>query len=436
MERDFYIPAPTMQALQMILGEGPCHVAFNTRYQMLDVEDVFFFKKKEDAEFFADQKSDGNDWYEVQRVESVNDFLSKLFNSNKTNVMEQKNEEFLQKQVKFMGFGEGLNGAISQALASDQPEFMLHADHVFGKDAMEAVLHFKKSDQSDLVFFNRYDATLHRENQRNISRTFYVNRGQSITFKESCNLLNGRAVNKQLTRKLSPEEVEKYKAEMKLLPEQRGLPENWEKAPTYNAWVELNFKHKNELGDYLMKQYSGGYGFNLEEAVKKLPLKYNDLTALDELMDSLKKGNVQSVMLSVDGEDQKMFVSANPRFKAINVYDENMELAKKETYSQQHVQENNEHVTELVDGIPFTPDELPKVLEVDGKNVDMATGEVMGNKEEISIPATNGQVKETAQTVSPTNVEKKSHNLLEKKGKKNNLLPKKERKHGKGIAVG
>jgi len=39
----------------------------------------------------------------------------------------------------------------------------------------------------------------------------------------------------------------------------------------------------------------------------------------------LQKGNRQSVTLIQDGEESKLFVEANPRFKSINVYDSNLQ---------------------------------------------------------------------------------------------------------------
>ena len=42
-------------------------------------------------------------------------------------------------------------------------------------------------------------------------------------------------------------------------------------------------------------------------------------------MNSLKKGNIQSVTVVVNGEERKRFVEANPQFKTIRVYDASMQ---------------------------------------------------------------------------------------------------------------
>ena len=44
----------------------------------------------------------------------------------------------------------------------------------------------------------------------------------------------------------------------------------------------------------------------------------------EDLMDSIKKGNRQSVTFVKDGNEIKQYVEANPQFKTINVYDSNM----------------------------------------------------------------------------------------------------------------
>ena len=45
-------------------------------------------------------------------------------------------------------------------------------------------------------------------------------------------------------------------------------------------------------------------------------------------MESLKKGNVQSVTFQVGGQENKHFIEANPQFKSVTIYDENMQKVK------------------------------------------------------------------------------------------------------------
>ena len=43
------------------------------------------------------------------------------------------------------------------------------------------------------------------------------------------------------------------------------------------------------------------------------------------LMESLQKGNMQQVTFLKEGREEKMFVTANPRYKNLDVYNANME---------------------------------------------------------------------------------------------------------------
>ena len=63
------------------------------------------------------------------------------------------------------------------------------------------------------------------------------------------------------------------------------------------------------------------------EAVAEL----NDPEKEKALMQSLQKGNVQSVTIEKDGSSHKMFIEADPQYKKVNLYDSNMKLVAKES---------------------------------------------------------------------------------------------------------
>ena len=63
------------------------------------------------------------------------------------------------------------------------------------------------------------------------------------------------------------------------------------------------------------------YGYDLEGSLAKHPIKELENPDYKEnIMDSIKKGNRQSVTFTINGEDHKRYVEANPKFKAINIY--------------------------------------------------------------------------------------------------------------------
>lgn len=220
-------------------------------------------------------------------------------NTQNTNLMNQKNFEYLKDQVKYTGFGEGLENELKERMQKNTPKFMLLHQSNFGKDETVSTLHFRKSDKSDMYFFNKYDVTLKQENKsESISQTFYLNKGNNITLKEAYNLMNGRAVNKDLTTK---------------------------EGQIYNAWIQLDMKNNEQNGNFKIKHFHQNYGFDLEKALSKLSIKElsndQDKTAL---LNSLQKGNRQAVTFSQNGNEQRQYIEANPQFKSINIYDVNM----------------------------------------------------------------------------------------------------------------
>ena len=229
--------------------------------------------------------------------------------------MNQKNFEYLKDQVKFTGFGEGLENELKEKLEKQAPEFQIAHKTKFGNDDVSSVLHFKKSNQTDMYFFNRYDVSLKPEQSKDdMMQTFYINRGNNITLKEAFNLMNGRAVNKDLTNK---EDL------------------------LYNAWVQLDFKQTDAHGNFRLKQFHENYGYDLKATLAKYPIKElaNELDRT-RLTDSLQKGNRQSVTFIQNGSEQKLFIEANPQFKAINIRDANL---KRINYSQEQNEKQGEN---------------------------------------------------------------------------------------------
>ena len=229
--------------------------------------------------------------------------------------MNVKNFEFLKEGLKYMGFGEKLNEDLQKQIEKQPADFQLSMVGEYKKDnTMEKVMYnldFKKSDQTDMYFFNRYKATLtHDDTAKEKSQTFYITKNTGITAKEAFNLLSGRSINKDLTNK-------------------EGQP--------FNAWLQLDFTEKDKNDNFKVKQFHSGYGYDLDKILDKYPIK--ELATAEQkekLMKSLEKGNLTQVTFMKEGKEEKTFIEANPKFKNLNVYDASMKKAfqeneKKET---------------------------------------------------------------------------------------------------------
>jgi hypothetical protein len=211
--------------------------------------------------------------------------------------MNNENLQYLTDNIKYMGFGENHKADLKKSMAEGKAEFQLVHRAEINKKPFEATMNFRKSDSSDMYFFNNYHASLEKSNGEKVEQTFYLNKGKGVTGKEAYNLLDGRSVQKDLVTK-------------------EGQP--------YKAWIQLDLENKDKNNNFEVKQYQENYGYDLKAAVEKEKL----------LMQSLQKGNVQSVTIDKDGSSHKMFMEANPQYKNVTLYDSNMKMVAKESMEQ------------------------------------------------------------------------------------------------------
>jgi hypothetical protein len=270
--------------------------------------------------------------------------------------MNEKNYDYLKNQVKFMGFGEGLDKELGEMMQSQQATFKLEHQTKFGQDEVSATLHFQKSRESDMYFFNSFEMSV-KQAATNVllKQSYFIGRENNLTLKERYNLIDGRAVFKEFNKLelVGEGENAKFKATDE----------------TYKAWTQLNFKQTDENGNFLQRKI---FGFDLEKAIEKYPIKeLSDEYDKASMIAALEKGNQQRVTITDGGgREQRVSIEANPRGKTINFYDSNMQRlevnparaqkqelvqgeassvqrqAKKETAQQGDVEENQQSQVE------------------------------------------------------------------------------------------
>src|SRR5690606_6446426 len=102
-------------------------------------------------------------------------------NEQNPKVMNIKNLEYLRDQIKYTGFGEGLENSLKAAIEKGQPDFRLQHQTQYGNDRVTAELHFSQSRQSDMYFFNKYNVRIEKgSSAENMEQTFYINKGNNI----------------------------------------------------------------------------------------------------------------------------------------------------------------------------------------------------------------------------------------------------------------
>lgn len=213
--------------------------------------------------------------------------------------MNTKNFEYLRDQVKYTGFGEGLENELKEQILTGKPSFSLNFDASYQDDFVQAKLNFDRSKETDMYFFNSYQVELHKEGkQEPLKQQFYVHFGNTVTMKEAYNLMGGRSVHKELLNKESE---------------------------SYKAWLQLDFKETDTQGNFKIKHYHENYGYDLEKELAKHEIKeLQHPIYKQELIESLKKGNLQSVNIEAEGQEIKHFIEANPQYKTVNLYDVNL----------------------------------------------------------------------------------------------------------------
>lgn len=240
--------------------------------------------------------------------------------------MNEKNVESLKNQVKYTGFGNTLDFQLEDKIKQGAENFQLLHSQEFGNDRLNAVLNFRKSDQGN-YFFNTYDVTVDKQNGEAMKQSFYVNRpvqavlktegaedstqwvNTTITLKEAYNMMEGRSVLKENVTK----EGEKYK-----------------------NWISLDFRNTDDNGNYRFKKHPE---FDMETKLSALPIKeLSDPQSKQQLIESLEKGNRQSVTMLRNGVEQRFAVVAVPAFKKIDFYDGNIRQSASQSEVKQEQQ--------------------------------------------------------------------------------------------------
>lgn len=99
----------------------------------------------------------------------------------------------------------------------------------------------------------------------------------------------------------------------------------------YQAWLTLDDKNLTDNGNKKIKHYHENYGFDLDKVITGKGIKeMEDPKAKEELYRSLKKGNAQQITVGNGDGEKKYFISANPQFKTVDLYDHQMKKIKRE----------------------------------------------------------------------------------------------------------
>jgi hypothetical protein len=110
----------------------------------------------------------------------------------------------------------------------------------------------------------------------------------------------------------------------------------------------MDFKEAADSnGNFKLSHYHQNYGYDLQASLEKHSIKeLNTPKYKEDLLSSLKKGNLQSVTFVIGGVESKQYVEANPQFKTLNVYDVNFQrINHRESKEEKKSESENQSVS-------------------------------------------------------------------------------------------
>jgi len=233
--------------------------------------------------------------------------------------MDQKNLEYLQKSLDYLGFGTRLNEVLESAIYRQVDKFSLginqryipgefRSDPGKGVDQMAFEINFSKARETAVYFLNSYTASLTRyDKSQPIVQRFELERDNRMTALQCYKLLCGLSLQKEI-----------------LVKNTSGMDEGErERVP---VWFRLDLSVVGNNGNHPLNKFFPGYGYDLEKAIEKYPFKgLEDEEKKQAVTRALRYGNLVELSLSIDGKDQAVYVAANPRLKTLDIYSADMQ---------------------------------------------------------------------------------------------------------------
>lgn len=218
----------------------------------------------------------------------------------------EQNFTRLNHMVKQSGFTQNIDHVLQKMIAQDLPRFHVRYADIRHPNT-DFILHFSKIPGTGTYEFERFEAASrpsknHQEEQQ--WQPFTINADLSFSATEAAHLVNGRGVCKE-----------------------------------GNTWFVL------DRTDWLnpVKNTS----FDLETALKELPLTEMNFVEHRNLLNSLKSGATKEVTLNINGDLQKYQLVASPLNQSVRAFDTSNRLVHIPSLIQQS-QEQAEKVSKIL----------------------------------------------------------------------------------------
>lgn len=200
-----------------------------------------------------------------------------------------KNNRSLEDKLKQAGFNNVFSKA-ERYMKLGHMKFTVPVSYYLNeKERMDHSLSFKKDDLG-YYQFEGFKTRLHDHTKLSENKQHYFSADEPSIFNaaQAYDLLSGRSVFHE------------------------------------GSWKQLDLNDRDADGNYKIKEFPESYGYNIEKALSQLPLKISDQLELASLITSLKDGRREEAVILKDGSEQKVFIEANPQYRSLNIYNENL----------------------------------------------------------------------------------------------------------------
>ena len=211
--------------------------------------------------------------------------------------MNKENLDMLKGVLQSLGFTDDpdLLLQLEHELSQDQFSFQLATKTSFDDlTSIEAILYFYRPSRDTYHRLEMYDCRLTylSDPSKTLFQIFDIDNGSGIAFREAFNLLQGRSVYKSLP------------------PKNNGQPP---------IWIQLDFDRQDDHDNYVFRRFRLGDSYALEKILGSSPIaELSDEATKSRLVAELQRGDLLTVTFELSSP-KKMYISANPRYKNINI---------------------------------------------------------------------------------------------------------------------
>ena len=175
--------------------------------------------------------------------------------------MNNTNYAALTKDLNDLGFGKGMQEQLKTEMQTGQPKFAL-VHRTPGAEERTAYLNFSQKENGEYALNNYRLFLKNAQFAEPVKQTFFINPGEkNVTLEQATNLLQGRAVHRELKTK-------------------EGV--------IYQAWQQLDFKQQRN-GSFQVRPYGEKFGYDFDKVLERY--------AISELADPTKAAALKEGLL-------------------------------------------------------------------------------------------------------------------------------------------